>query len=77
MRLGDKIRIVRQKAFLTQGEFASRLGVTTSTINRWEHNQVRPSFKAMREIKIFCMANNIPYDDLESEWLKSGSTDNE
>ncbi len=72
MQLGDKIRIVRKKAFLTQEEFAARLDVTISTINRWENNRVRPNFKAMRKIKDFCTSNGILYDDIEIEWLKNG-----
>ena len=77
MRLGERIKMVRQKAFLTQEEFADQLNVTISTVNRWEHNKVRPNLKAMRAIKEFCDDKGIPYSDIEYEWLRCGSDDYE
>ena len=38
MKLGDIIRITRQKAFYTQEDFAKELNVALSTVNRWELN---------------------------------------
>lgn len=36
MSLGETIRITRQKSFYTQEEFARKLNVALSTVNRWE-----------------------------------------
>ena len=50
MSLGDTIRITRQKALFTQKDFAHKLNVALSTVNRWELNKVRPNMKAMKSI---------------------------
>ena len=68
MSLGEAIRITRQKAFYTQEEFAQKLNVALSTVNRWELNKARPNMKAMRAIKSFCDENNQPYEFIENQW---------
>lgn len=69
MKLGDIIRITRQKAFYTQEDFAKELNVALSTVNRWELNKAKPNVKAMKEIKRFCEENNLDYSKIEKEWL--------
>jgi toxin-antitoxin system, antitoxin component, xre family len=69
MSLGEAIRITRQKAFYTQEEFAQKLNVALSTVNRWELNKARPNMKAMRAIKSFCDENNQPYEFIENQWV--------
>ena len=69
MSLGESIRIARQKAFYNQQDFAKKLHVALSTVNRWEQNKVRPNVKAMKEIKRFCEENGLDYAIIESEWL--------
>ena len=43
MSLGETIRITRQKSFYTQEEFARKLNVALSTVNRWELNKANPA----------------------------------
>lgn len=69
MSLGELIREARQKAFYTQEELADKLGVTLSTVNRWELNKSRPNVKAMKSLKTFCNENSIDYQEIEKEWL--------
>ena len=69
MNLSDEIRIIRQRAFLTQDAFAKALNVAFSTVNRWESGKTRPNLTAMKQIKLFCEKNNIPFDSLEKVWL--------
>jgi len=73
MSLGEAIRITRQKSFHTQEEFAKKLNVALSTVNRWELNKVKPNLKAMRALKTFCEDNNLEYEAIENEWLKQSS----
>jgi len=75
MSFGNEIRQVRQKAFLTQDDFAKALNVAVSTVNRWEMNKAKPNMKAMKQIKIFCETNNLPYEAVESAWLAMGRKD--
>ena len=69
MKLGDIIRITRQKAFYTQEDFAKELNVALSTVNRWELNKAKPNVKAMKEIKRFWEESNLDYSEIEKEWL--------
>ena len=69
MNLGEIIRITRKKAFCTQEDFAKKLDVAPSTVNRWELNKAKPNMKAMKAIKRFCEENNILYEPVEREWL--------
>ncbi|WYL94268.1 MAG: helix-turn-helix transcriptional regulator [Gloeotrichia echinulata IR180] len=49
--VGQLIRKVRLLAGLTQEQFAAALGVTYSTINRWENGRTEPSPLAMQKIE--------------------------
>ena len=39
----NQIKELRERLELTQERFAARLGVTVSTVNRWETGKGRPS----------------------------------
>lgn len=41
--ISKMIRKLRTTIGLTQEQFAAKLGVTYSTINRWENNKSKPS----------------------------------
>lgn len=73
MSLGEAIRMSRQKAFFTQQDFANKLDVALSTVNRWELNKSKPNMKAMKQIKAFCDENKIDYGIIENEWLKTNT----
>ena len=49
--LAEMIKDLRAKLGLTQEQFAARVGVTWSTVNRWENGRGKPSPLAMRQIK--------------------------
>ena len=69
MSLGEVIRLSRQKSLCTQEDFAKKLDVALSTVNRWELNKAKPNMKAMKGIKTFCEENNLEYSLIEKEWL--------
>lgn len=60
---------VKTKAFYTQEDFARKLNVALSTVNRWELNKAKPNMKAMKAIKSFCEENNLNYEIVEEAWL--------
>lgn len=45
------IRALREITGLTQEKFATKLGVTLLTINRWENGRAKPSPLAMQKIE--------------------------
>ena len=69
MRLQDELKITRQKAFMTQENFADEIKVSAATINRWENGKSKPNLTAMKKIKGFCEENNLSYEDIEKEWF--------
>ncbi len=69
--LSNELKLIRQKALLTQELFAAEVGVTASTINRWEHGKVKPNITAMKNIRDFCIRNNISYTEIENKWLSA------
>ena len=69
MSLGEARRMSRQRAFYTQEDFARKLNVALSTVNRWELNKAKPNMKAMKAIKSFCEENNLNYEIVEEAWL--------
>lgn len=70
MRLSSAIKVTRQKAFMSQESFAKELGVSISTINRWETGKSKPNLTAMKELKDFCQNHSLSYEYIESEWFK-------
>jgi len=69
MKLSVILNETRQKLFMTQEEFATELGVTASTINRWEHSKARPNMKAMKKLRELCDENSLSFNLIEKEWL--------
>lgn len=68
MGIGESIKIIRLKCLMNQTDFAQALGVSFSTVNRWENNKAIPNYKALNKLKIFCEKNSIPFDlDIEEE----------
>ena len=65
MNFSEEIKRIRQRSFLTQQDFAKKIGVAFSTVNRWESGRA----KAMKSINAFCLENNIPYETIEEAWL--------
>lgn len=70
MQLAEAIKVTRQKAFMSQEEFSHELNVSVSTINRWETGKVKPNLTALKNLKLFCEAHNLPYYCIENEWFR-------
>lgn len=69
MEFPEEINRIRQRCFLTQQEFAKEVQVAFSTVNRWEGGKAKPNFTAMKNIKKFCLKNNIDSASVEEAWL--------
>lgn len=68
MPFADEIRKLRQQQFMSQTDFANLLGVSFTTVNRWENGKSKPSYKAMKNIDKYCKEHNIVFD-FSSEFL--------
>ena len=59
----QKIKELRDKAFLTQEDLASILGVAFVTVNRWENGHCEPTMKAKRDLSKLFKKKNIRMED--------------
>jgi putative transcriptional regulator len=48
------IKSLRKQLGLSQEELAQKLGVSFTSVNRWENGQTKPSKLARRQIDILC-----------------------
>lgn len=50
MKIGVRVKKVRERTLLTQEELAERAGIGLSTLNRIENDRVEPHFRTIRKI---------------------------
>ena len=62
MDIGTAIKAIRIKSLLSQNDFANEIGVSFSTVNRWENGHAMPNYKALKKIREFCHTNHIDFD---------------
>lgn len=57
-----EIKKIRLSFFLTQKEFAKKLGTTRQRVNAWENNKIKPSLRYAKKINEFknLDKNNLP-----------------
>lgn len=53
------VKDLRIKLLMTQEEFATHLGVSFASINRWETGKHEPTIKIKRKIVALCKENKI------------------
>ena len=49
--VAEMVREVRQRVGLSQEKFAAKLGVSFSSVSRWEHQRAMPSPLALERIR--------------------------
>ena len=59
---GSMISQLRQRLSMTQEEFAHAIGVTVSTVNRWENGHIEPSRLARKAMQGLAAQAAIPVD---------------
>jgi len=47
----DEIKAIREKLCVSQEKFASLLGATVVSVNRWENGKTKPSRLYVKELK--------------------------
>lgn len=62
MNFSDTIKTIRRKSLLSQTDFANEIGVSFSTVNRWENGRAVPKICKLKLIKHFCIKHNIPFN---------------
>ena len=62
MITADDIKYIRHAGMLSQEAFAKAIGVSFTTVNRWECGKSKPSYKAVKQMSEFCQINGIDFD---------------
>ena len=57
------VKKYREKQLITQEEFANLLGVSFSTVNRWENGKYEPTMKVKRKLKELLLNVNLWEED--------------
>jgi len=57
-----KIKEYRERNFLTQNELAKLLGVSKTSITRWETGKFSPSIKIKKKLYTFFIASGMKLD---------------
>ncbi|MBP3237791.1 MAG: helix-turn-helix transcriptional regulator [Lachnospiraceae bacterium] len=68
MSFQKDIKKLRQECLLSQESFAKEIGVSFSTVNRWETGKCIPSYNAMKRIDEFFKNKNIACD--KNKWIQ-------
>ena len=63
MSFADKVKEVRKKLNLSQEKLAVKLGVSFSTVNRWEKGHSFPSYMAQSQFESLCKENGIVFSN--------------
>ena len=68
MSISSEIKEIRRKCLLSQTEFADAIGVSFSTVNRWENEKAIPNYQALKKIKDFCEKNDTSFEVDSKVW---------
>ena len=68
MPFSSEIKNFRLSCLMNQTEFGNALGVSFTTVNRWEKGKARANIKAMKALKQYCEQTNRLYEPLEKSW---------
>lgn len=64
------VRTLRDRLSLTQEQFAGKLGVTFTSVNRWENGRSKPSPLALKQIETLVINLGRGGKDLRDEFFK-------
>ncbi len=68
MTLSQKVRYIRAERLLSQQKFADAVGVSYSTVSRWERENRKPQARAIGKLIIWCKENGVDLSDLEDSY---------
>ena len=69
----DLIKAIRSAANMNQEQFASALGTTPLSINRWENGKTLPNRMAQTQLYNFCKEHNISVYDMILDKIKNAA----
>jgi len=73
------VKTLRKKLILSQSELAEMIGVSFTTVNRWENGKHEPTIKIKRKIIELCIVNNIGLEEknnVSQKWWYNNKNSN-
>ena len=64
MEFSERVKQVRTKLNLSQTAFAKELGISRSTLIRWENGEFKPNYDAQKGFEEYCVRKKIALEDL-------------
>ena len=61
MEFSEQVKYVRLKLHMSQTEFGQLLGVSFTTVNRWENGKALPQKLTLYRFEKFCEENGIEF----------------
>ena len=58
----EYLKMIRQQSIMSQEDFAKEIGVSFSTVNRWETGKSSPNYKTIKKIKDYCDRQGIKFE---------------
>lgn len=71
MTFNVALKEIRQHLFLSQKSFASEIGVSFCSVNRWENGKSIPNYQAMKKITAYCVERQVDCAALEQLWKEN------
>ncbi|MCR9297080.1 MAG: helix-turn-helix domain-containing protein [bacterium] len=68
--LGQLVKALRAKLGLSQEKLAARMGVTFSSVNRWENGHSKPSPLAVQKLEELVVELGLDGKQLHDEFFK-------
>lgn len=63
MNFSEKVKFTRGKLYLSQQALANKVGVSFSTINRWENGRSNPNWVQECKFNDFCKRSGISFEE--------------
>lgn len=73
MSFSEDVKTIRQQSLMSQEAFAQAIGVSFTTVNRWETGKCKPSYKTVKQLCDFCKENNITIN-IAKNFINEGGT---
>ena len=71
----DLIKAIRANSGMNQEQFASALGTTPLSVNRWENGKALPARMAQAQLYNFCKAQNVPVYQMVLDKIRVAAED--
>lgn len=70
MEFSIAIKHARQECYMSQSEFADKIEVSFSTVNRWETGKAYPNYQTMKRLIAYLRECGVSVEEVENSWKR-------